>query len=141
MRESYTFRGTMAPTEATRSLVVDDGRFTHGFIIESLHIWAAGSSLPGLAGAQNALLSLYETPPTTMNALEAGTIAWAVWNVDTTNQFNYWSILDPDHVINQDLFLHNMSGTAFNYLITMKPIVMSPEQGVLQLVKAVDNRA
>ena len=139
MRESYTFRGTMVPTEPTRSLVVDDGRFTHGFVIESIHIWGAGSSLPSPA-TSNAVLSLYETPPSTMNALEAGTIGWAVWSVDTTNNFQYWSVLDPDHVINQDLFLHNISATAFNYLITMKPIVMSPEQGVLQLVKAVDNR-
>ena len=76
-----------------------------------------------------------------MNADQGGTIAWSAWIQDTTNGIHYWSNIDPDHVINQDLFLHNLGGTGFNYIIRMKPVVMTPEQGVLQLIKAVDNRS
>ena len=139
MRE-YTFRGTIAPTEATRPLVVDDGRYTNGFIIEEMRIWSAGATLPAGFNS-NACLSLYDTPPASMNAEEAGPIAWAAWVEDTTTGFDQFFIIDPEHVVNQDLFLHNMGGTAFNYLIRMTPIEMTPEQGVLQLVKAVNNRA
>ena len=137
MRE-YTMRGTMPATELTRSLVVDDGRYTNGFIIEEMRIWSAGPSLP--AGfSSNACLSLYDTPPATMNAEESGTIAWAAWIEDTNNGVDQFFIIDPEHVVNQDLFLHNLGGTSMNYLIRMRPMVMTPEQGVLQLVKAVNN--
>ena len=75
-----------------------------------------------------------------MNAEESGTIAWAAFIEDTTNGIDQFFIIDPEHVVNQDLFMHNLGGTSMNYLIRMRPIVMTPEQGVLQLVKAVDNR-
>ena len=137
MRE-YTMRGTMAATEQTRPLVVDDGRFTHGFIIEEMRIWAAGPSMVAGFNCQ-AVLSLYDVPPPTINAEESGTISWAAWIESTTNAIDQFFIIDPEHVVNQDLFLHNLGGTAMNYLIRMVPITMTPEQGVLQLVKAVNN--
>ena len=137
MRE-YTMRGTMSATEITRALVVDDGRFTNGFIIEEMRIWSAGPTLP--AGfSSNACLSLYEVPPATMNAEESGTIAWAAWMEDTTTGVDQFFIIDPEHVVNQDLFLHNLGGTGMNYLIRMRPITMTEPEGVLQLVKAVNN--
>ena len=131
-------RGTMAATEQTRPLVVDDGRFTHGFVIEEMRIWAAGPSMVAGFNCQ-AVLSLYDVPPPTINAEESGTISWAAWIESTTNGIDQFFIIDPEHVVNQDLFLHNLGGTAMNYLIRMRPITMSPEQGVLQLVKAVNN--
>lgn len=138
--KEYTLRGTMAATEPVRGLVVDDGRYQHGFIIEEMRIWAAG---PGFTPGFNcaAVLSLYDNPPATINAEESGSIAWAAWIESTTNSIDQFFIIDPEHVVNQDLFIHNMGGTEMNYLIRMRPIEMSPEQGVLQLVKAVDNRA
>ena len=134
MRE-YTMRGTMLPTEQTRSLVVDDGRYTHGFVITGITVWPSAPSMPAGYNA-NAVLSFLETKPATMNASESGTIGWASWMEGTTSDVSTSSVLDPQHVVNEDLFLHNMGGTAMNYLITMRPIVMSPEQGVLQLIKA-----
>lgn len=135
MTREYTMRGTMAATEVSRTLVVDDGRYTHGFVIEEMRIWPSGVSLP-TGFNSNAVLSFLETPPATINCEETGTIAWAAWIESTTNGIDQFWILDPDHVVNQDLFIHNVGGTAMNYLIRMRPIIMSPDQGVLQLVKA-----
>lgn len=135
MTREYTMRGTMGPTETTRSLVVDDGRYTHGFVIEEFRVWAAGPTMPAGFNA-NGCLSFLETPPATMNADQTGTLAWAAWMEDTTNGVSQFWILDPDHVVNQDLYVHNLGGTSMNYLIRMRPIVMSPNQGVLQLVKS-----
>ena len=128
----------MSATEITRPLVVDDGRFTNGFIIEEMRIWSAGPSIPAGFNS-NACLSLYDTPPATMNAEESGTIAWAAWVESTSNSIDQFFIIDPEHVVNQDLFLHNLGGTSMNYLIRMRPIVMTEPEGVLQLVKAVNN--
>lgn len=138
MSREYTLRGTMAATEQTRALVVDDGRYTHGFIIEEMRVWAAGPSVVAGFNCQ-AVLSLYEVPPATMNAEESGTFAWGAWIESTTNGIDQFFIIDDEHVVNQDMFIHNVGGTAMNYLIRMRPLTMSPEQGVLQLVKAVNN--
>lgn len=137
MSRIYTMRGTMGPTETTRSLVVDDGRYTHGYVIQSVQVWPSAITLP--AGFNvNAVLSVYEDAPLSMNAEETGTFAWAAYIEDTTTGGRTTVVLDPQHVVNQDMFIHNLGGTAMNYMITMLPITMSPEQGVLQLVKAVN---
>lgn len=129
-------RGTMAPSEVTRMLVVDDGRYTHGFVIEEMRVWPAGGGpLPYGYGA-NGVLSFVETAPVSMNADETGTFAWAAFIESTTGGVDQFFILDPEHVVNQDLYLHNVGGTAMNYLIRMRPITMTPDQGVLQLVKS-----
>lgn len=135
MSREYTMRGTMLATEVTRTLVVDDGRYTHGFVIEELRIWPSALTLPAGFNA-NAVLSFLETPPPTMNAENTGTIAWSAFIESTTNGIDQFWIIDPDHVVNQDLFIHNLGGTAMNYLIRMRPLVMTPDQGVLQLVKS-----
>lgn len=135
MTREYTMRGTLKATEITRALVVDDGRYTHGFIIEEFRVWPAGVVLPTGFNA-NACISFLESPPPTMNAEATGTIGWSAWFESTTNSIDQFWILDPDHVVNQDLFVHNLGGTAMNYLVRMRPIVMTPDQGVLQLVKS-----
>lgn len=137
MRE-YTMRGTMEASEVSRALVVDDGRFTHGFVIQEMRIWAAGVNFGGRFNC-SAVLSLYEEPPASINASESGTFAWAGWIESTTDSVDQFWIIDDEHVINQDMFIHNLGATAMNYLIRMVPITMTPEQGVLQLVKAVNN--
>ena len=73
-----------------------------------------------------------------MNAEETGTFAWATFIEGTTGDVSATSVLDPQHVVNQDMFIHNLGGTSMNYMITMMPILMTEEQGVLQLVKAVN---
>jgi hypothetical protein len=119
-------------TEASRQLVVDDGRYKHGFVISSFRVWGA----PTVEGSNvSAVLSRSATAVTTMNASNSPVFAWAATINETTNGMTEWNILDPEHVVNEELHLHNVNGTAFNYLIVMHDLMMTDEQGVLQLVK------
>jgi hypothetical protein len=119
-------------TETSRQLVVDDGRYRHGFVISSFRVWG-GPTVEGNNVA--AVLSRSSTAVTTMNANHSPVFAWAATINDTTNGFTEWNIIDPEHVVNEELHLHNVNGTAFNYLIVMHDLTMTDEQGVLQLVK------
>jgi len=47
-----------------------------------------------------------------------------------------FSVIDPDHVIQQDMFIHAI-GAQLSYLIVLEEIEMTPPQAVLQLTKAV----
>lgn len=70
-----------------------------------------------------------------MNANNSPVFAWAATLNDTTNGFTEWHLLDPEHVVNEELHIHNVNGTVVNYLIVMHDLMMTDEQGVLQLVK------
>ena len=41
----------------------------------------------------------------------------------------------PDHIVNEELFLHNRGTQPLNYLIVAEPYIMTEDEGVLQLVK------
>lgn len=129
---TYTLRGTMLGSESSRQLVVDDGRYRHGFVISSFRVWGG----PSVTSANvSAVLSRSSEAVTTMNASNSPIFAWAATINDTTNGFSEWHILDPEHVVNEELHLHNVDGTVFNYLIVMHDLTMTDDQGVLQLVK------
>lgn len=129
---TYTLRGTMLGSETSRQLVVDDGRYRHGFVISSFRVWG-GPTVEGPNVA--AVLSRASTAVTTMNANNSPVFAWAATLNDTTNGFTEWHLLDPEHVVNEELHIHNVNGTVVNYLIVMHDLMMTDEQGVLQLVK------
>lgn len=130
--KTYTLRGTLTATEAARQLVMDDGRYKHGFVISSFRVWGG----PSVTSANvEAVLSRSSIAVTTMNADNSPVFAWAATMNTTTNGFTEWNILDPEHVVNEELHLHNVGATTLNYLIVMHDLTMSDEQGVLQLVK------
>lgn len=129
---TYTLRGTLTGSETSRQLVVDDGRYKHGFVISSFRVWGG----PNVEGSNvSAVLSRSATAVTTMNANNSPVFAWAATINDTNNGMTEWNVLDPEHVVNEELHLHNVNGTVLNYLIVMHDLMMTDEQGVLQLVK------
>lgn len=128
----YTLKGTMDASEVVLPLIVDDGVFTSGFIVESFRIWNQGATVGGIN--TNAVLSTTEDVIADMN-VQGNVFAWASTINGTDNNFTEWHILDPNHTFTQDLYLHNVGATGFNYLIIMRQIRLTPDEGVLQLVK------
>lgn len=126
---TMTLRGTLLPG-ATKRLVVDDGIFTHGFKVRAFYLWS-----PTWDNQVSAVLSYSESPAPQADPSDGNQIGWANYNDSTTNATNAQGFIDPDHVVQQDLYLHG-SGATGSYLIILEPITLSPPEGVLQLVKA-----
>lgn len=129
----------MSTGETVRQLVVDDGIFTNGLRITYFAVWAASVASP----ISNAMLSRNPTIAgigvNQLPANDPAVFAWAYYvNADpATNNYTWfkWSEIDPDHVANEELYLHNPTGDLLNYIIVAEPYIMSEDEGVLQLVK------
>jgi len=128
-----TLRGVVAPGQAVR-LIMDDGRYQHGYKVKSLVVWAPLMSRPG-ASEGFAVLSYVDVAPTSANAANAAQFGWANWSIGSQGATSDFAVLDPDHVIQQDAYIHSV-GASLSYLIEIEPIDMTPPQAVLQLVKA-----
>lgn len=124
-----TLRGTLGPS-ASKRLIVDDGRFRHGMRIVGFHVWSPTWNNDG-----SAILSYSSIAPVQADPADGNQIAWANYNDSTTNATNPQAFIDPDHVVQQDLYLHGQ-GATLAYLIIMEPITMTENQGLLQLIKA-----
>jgi len=136
MRKSVrTLRGRLTPNEI-RQLVVDDGIFTNGLRITYFTVWstdmATGSSSVACLSLSDTIISTALLP-----ANDPACFAWSFMTMGTpaTLEINAWERLDPDHIVNEELFIHNRAATSVEYLIVAEPYFMTEDEGVLQLVK------
>ena len=128
MPRTRTLRGTIQAGEVKR-LIMDDGNFTNGLKIKSFAAWSTTGANDGFA-----ILSRNEDLATTMDPSDGAQIGWALFSVSTTNLANAFSWIDPDHIIQQDLYISAQNGL-LAYLIEAEEVSMTDAQGVLQMVK------
>lgn len=128
MTRRRTFRGIVAPG-AIRRLIADDGQYKNGLKITSVSCWSPTADNDGYI-----ILSRNEDLATEMRPDDGAQIAWAVFGVATTNAVQAYGWIDPDHIIQQDLFISGVNGL-MAYLIEAEEVSMTDAQGVLQLAK------
>lgn len=133
-----TLRGQI-PEGQIFQLIVDDGRLTNGYKITKFTIAGDGNLSAG--NDVTAVLGLnYDTPPT-WDWGDNRQIAWSSTNIDGLAGLNApFSVVDPDHVVIQDLWIQGQTGSAggtgvINYLIELELMTLSNDESILQLIK------
>lgn len=128
-----SLRGQLSSTDITR-LIVDDGRLTHGYKVKEFHVWPDGTGADGVY----ATLGTQYDMSAGGDARDNRQIGWAggCWSTTATTQSSTFSIVDPDHIVNQDLWIQATVATEnTNYLIILEPVVMTEDQTIMQLIK------
>jgi hypothetical protein len=128
-----TLRGQLTDLIPKR-LIVDDGRLTSGVRIVSFQVWPDFNSDDAVFAT---LGTQYDMDPTA-NAGDNRQIAWAVGSVDATGTNRggqMYSVVDPDHLVIQDLYILSNRLTTVNYLIVIEPVELSNDQTILTLIK------
>jgi len=115
---------------AKKSLIVSDGLINVGLIVKRFQLWAVDP-----ADTFVAILS-YDTliAPFTMNAGDNSQFAWTVGNGSAEIHSEF---LDPDHVVNRDMFL-SMSGSDtgfYNYLIECQMVALDDNEAIISIIK------
>ena len=129
-----TLRGQLSAGE-TRRLLIDDGDFQHGFIVEHLAISPVAPLGEATSNATSAVLHISANPVVEFNWSGPTQIAWAVYN---TNPTNTQTDIDPEHIVVRELFITNLNATfPLNYMVRIRDRTMTPAHGVLQMVKEV----
>lgn len=129
-----SFRGKLASSEQRR-IIVDDGRFTHGMKIISFQ------TFPVIASGQqltSATLATQDNSSAELDADDNRQIGWSTTAFGATSGVHTQttSIIDPSHIIVNDLYVRNNSATdEVNYIIIAEPITMSDDQAILALIK------
>jgi hypothetical protein len=137
MKSRRTLRGSF-PEGTTRQIIVDDGRYNHGYKVISFVI--AGS--PDLS-ANDAFgtLGLSEDIDVSWDWGDNRQIGWSGTTITGSASASApFSVIDPDHIVVNDLFIKGVFATAgivgnINYLIEIEPITMSDDQAIMALIK------
>jgi hypothetical protein len=128
----HTLRGIVNVSNSPLRLFVDDGRFTEGHRVKSFTIIGGNNGL----NEAKAVLTYSAAGASSISFEEGDQIAWAMWDTDTTLGARHFSLIDPDHLVNADLYISSITANAINFLIEVEPVTMTEAQGVLQLIKA-----
>jgi hypothetical protein len=117
-------------TVGRKNLILADGLINYGLKITKFSIWAVDVN-----DIFNAILS-YEVIPsgTQMNAGDNRQFGWVVANGSAEINNNF---LDPDHIINRDMFLSlvNANPGTYNYLIEAQGYELSDNEAIVTIIK------
>jgi hypothetical protein len=104
-------------------------------IVKEFYVWtisqASGDDV-------DCILSLSPTVTAEMDASDNRQIGWARETTTAGTRLASMSIIDPDHVVVQDLWISNLAVTAgdeANYLVILEAKELSDNESVLQLIK------
>ena len=119
-----------AATTARRNLIAADGLINYGLRITNFQVWSVDPS--------NEFISIlsYETIPSgsDMNASDNRQFGWSIGN-GAANVIN--NFLDPDHIINRDMFitLKDTPAGLYNYLIEMQVYELTDDEAIVSIIK------
>lgn len=129
-----TLRGQIevapASTVGKKNLIAADGLINYGLRIERLQVWAVDPSDSFIS-----ILSYDKIASgTQMNAGDNRQFAWTVGSGQGDVNPSY---LDPDHIVNRDMFLTlvNSAPGTYNYLIEMRVVELSDDEAIITIIK------
>ena len=77
-------------------------------------------------------------PGAAMDSGDNRQIGWAYFSDQgASGGHEYRSIIDPDHIVNRDLFLSmmNTTGGTYNYLIEAHVVELSDDEAIITIIK------
>ena len=135
-----TLRGqlTVSGGVGRKNIIVSDGLINAGLKILSFTVWDEDNPA-GSAQLFTGILSLDTiSSGSNMNAGDNRQFAWTFGNSGTAAQIqDVRTIIDPDHIVNRDLFLtmDNSSTGVYNYLIEAQVVALSDEEAIITIIK------
>jgi hypothetical protein len=133
---TYTMRGRMIADSDSNRILLFDGSFKTGYRVTDFIISSADPN--AAAGDCNAKLTTEATTSQGWQWDDNTQIAWAVSENRVTNAPSFGrSIVDPDNLIVQDLFIQNQSAdsSGVNYMIYLDKYDITDWQGALAMVR------
>jgi len=117
-------------TTGRKNLIVADGLINYGLKISKFQVWAVDP-----ADTFIGILS-YETIPagSGMNAGDNRQFGWTVGNGSAEIHSEF---LDPDHIVNRDMFLSLVASEpgTYNYLIEMQAYELTDDEAIISIIK------
>lgn len=130
----YTIRGSLQAA-AVKKIQLFDGAFDTGFIIKKFII--APKDVNDSEKLQCKLTTETHAHQTSWFWDRTSEIAWATWNTPTNSREGQFSLIDPDAIIVEDLFIDATgdTGEIINYYIELEKVKISDWVGALAMVR------
>lgn len=131
---TYTIKGKLSGS-SQEMIHLFDGKFTTGYKIVKFQAMAQDpANQDGMLSLFSQLQVPFVAPGSTQDFSNNSWIASAFSLINWNNGGNIESVIDPDNLIIEDLYVTS-SGFAMNYLITMEKYEFDEARGALAMVR------
>ena len=137
-----TLRGQITVTGGVGrlNLIASDGLVNLGLKINSFQIWSSRNQGSVFQPYKfTGILSLDTIAAgSDMNAADNRQFAWSFYSSDATGVLvNHRTVIDPDHIVNRDLFLtmDDSSTDTYNYLIEAQVVELTDDEAIITIIK------
>jgi hypothetical protein len=139
-----TLRGTLnvpAGGQAKRNLILDDGRINIGYKIIRFDFWQ--DDMIGASNAGGAQATLLLSPDATYSLAEAEDnreFAWAAYTSKSGFGIEYYSTIDPDHIVVRDMMIQipqssTVNASVWNYMIIIEEYDVTDVEAIVSIIK------
>ena len=123
---------------ARKNIIISDGLVNMGLKVIDFEIWSDIVSV-GAGRITNGILSLDTIATgTNMNAADNSQFGWYFGSTGVGGEFlSPRMIIDPDHIVNRDLYLtmdQTTNGT-YNYLIRVQAVELTDDEAIISIIK------
>ena len=127
-----TLRGRVKAGE-TKRLIVDDGRLTSAMKVIQFDVWARSIN----SGEDpECILGLEYNMGNEWDAGDNRQIAWGAQTTSATSRIMGFNLIDPRHLVIQDLWIYNFADTEdANYMIVLEPVTISDDESIIHMIK------
>ena len=136
-----TLRGQISVTGGVgrKNLILSDGLINYGLRITRFTMWSTLTPTGGSNQKFTGILSLDTiSSGSQMSASDNRQFAWTSYSTLTTGLISpIREIIDPDHIVNRDLFLtmNDTSSGTFNYLIECQVVELTDDEAIITIIK------
>lgn len=137
-----TLRGqmTVAGNIGRLNLITSDGLVNHGLRIIRFTVWPENGWTGASDNTFTGILSLDTIiAGSNMNAGDNRQFAWTFSSVSQAHSSMnpVREIIDPDHIVNRDLFftMDNTTDGIFNYLIEAQVVELTDDEAIITIIK------
>lgn len=133
MKDRYTLRGVVLDAN-TSKLIFNSPEDNIGWIVESFYVWSWNMDANLYSAGKLVKGSVTNISFTNSDVQDSRVIAWSQTSggVAESSAIN---IIDPQHLITNELYVVNLSGQAISYLVNLKRVQITNDQEIMSIIK------
>jgi len=133
MRDRYTLRGVVLDPNSSK-VIFNSPQDNVGWIVESFYIWSWNMDANLYCAGKLVKGSVDGISFQNSDAQDSRVIAWAQ-SSGSVAESSAIAIIDPSHLIVNELYVVNLSGQAISYMVNLKRVSISDDQEIISIIK------
>jgi len=133
MRDRYTLRGVVLDANSSK-VIFNSPQDNVGWVVESFYIWSWNMDANLYVAGKLVKGSVDGISFQNSDVQDSRVIAWAQSSGSVAESSSI-NIIDPAHLITNELYVVNLSGQAISYMVNLKRVSITDDQEIISIIK------